>query len=192
MQKQKELKASRQTRRKSKKRLREKLKRSRKKTRLEALKAAKKKKRPIVRDFTYRDRFVTMFVNRLMKHGKKLLAYRIMYKAMAVIKRKTKRNPRKILARAMLYIQPSVEVKAKRVGGSVYQVPMKVKPARSKVLAVRWILAAARKRGGKGIVLKLVNELIDAATKTGGARKRRTEIYRMARANRAFAKFRNR
>lgn len=174
------------------KRLKLKLKIRRRKMRLEALRVAKKTKRPILRDFTYRDRFVTMFVNRIMKHGKKLLAYRIMYKAMGVIERKTKRNPRKILARAMMYIQPNVEVKAKRVGGSVYQVPLKVKPERSKVLAVRWILAAARKRGGKGIVSKLVNEFIDAAMNTGGARKRRTEIYRMARANRAFAKFRNR
>jgi len=190
MQKQKQLKLLQKDWRK--KRLRLKLKARKRKKRLESLRSAKKNKRPVVRDFTYRDRFVTMFVNRLMKNGKKLLAYRIIYKAMADIEIKTERNPRKILARAMMNIRPSVEVKAKRVGGSVYQVPLKVKQERSKVLAVRWILAAARKRGGKGIVSKLVNELIDAATKTGGARKRRTEVYRMARANRAFAKFRNR
>lgn len=148
------------------------------------------KKRIITSDPTYDSRLVHMFVNRVMKNGKKTLAYKIVYQTMDLITKKTEQNSLQILEQAVQNVKPLVEVKAQRVGGSAYQVPLEVNTERGIVLAIQWILSAARNRSGSSSVLKLTNEILDAANKTGGAMKRRSEVHRMAEANKAFAKFR--
>lgn len=149
------------------------------------------KKRSISPDPTYKSTLVQMFVNRLMKDGKKTLAYRIMYNTLTTIYQKTNENPIKLLEKAVKNVCPEVEVKPRRMGGSVLQVPLSVEPARGTVLAIQWILSAARSRHGSTIVSQLTLEIIDAAQhRTGGAMKRKGEVQKMAEANKAFARFR--
>lgn len=148
------------------------------------------KKRIILPDPYYDSKLVHMLVNRIMKDGKKTLAYKIVYQTMELITTKTQQNSLQILEKAIENVKPLVEVKAQRIGGSAYQVPLEVNPERGTVLAIQWILTAARNRAGNSSVLKLTNEILDAFEKTGGAIKRRTEVHRMAEANKAFAKFR--
>ncbi len=138
--------------------------------------------RPSVPDPMYRNRLVNMLVRRILKNGKKGLAYRILYRAMRSIKQKTQQNP--------LYVTPSVVVKSRRRGGSTYQVPTPVKPAQGRALAMRWLLAASRKRPGRSMAFKLSYELMDAARDTGQAIRKREETHRMAEANKASAHFR--
>jgi small subunit ribosomal protein S7 len=147
-------------------------------------------KRPVKSDPVYRNRLVNMFVNRVLKHGKKSLSYRIFYRAMKSIKQKTQQNPLTVLRQAVHRTTPNVAVKARRRGGSTYQVPVEVKRSQGKALAIRWILAAAHKRSGRNMSLKLTYELIDAAKQTGSAIRKRQETHKMAEANRAFAHFR--
>nr|QWZ47636.1 ribosomal protein S7 [Plagiomnium acutum] len=141
-------------------------------------------------DPIYRNRLVNMMVNRILKHGKKSLAYRILYRAMENIKRKTKKNPLSILRQAIRRVTPNVTVKARRLGGSTYQVPIEIKSAQGKALAIRWLLGASRKRSGRNMAFKLSYELIDAARDNGDAIRKKEETHRMAEANRAFAHFR--
>nr|BEI32532.1 ribosomal protein S7 [Weissia exserta] len=141
-------------------------------------------------DPIYRNRLVNMMVNRILKHGKKSLAYRILYKAMKNIKQKTKKNPLSILRQAIRRVTPNVTVKARRVGGSTYQVPIEIKSAQGKALAIRWLLGASRKRSGRNMAFKLSYELIDAARDNGEAIRKKEETHKMAEANRAFAHFR--
>uniref|UniRef100_A0AAU6PBC2 Small ribosomal subunit protein uS7c n=1 Tax=Pohlia lutescens TaxID=2779719 RepID=A0AAU6PBC2_9BRYO len=141
-------------------------------------------------DPIYRNRLVNMMVNRILKHGKKSLAYRILYKAMKNIKQKTKKNPLSVLRQAIRRVTPNVTVKARRLGGSTYQVPIEIKSAQGKALAIRWLLGASRKRSGRNMAFKLSYELIDAARDSGDAIRRKEETHRMAEANRAFAHFR--
>lgn len=141
-------------------------------------------------DPIYRNRLVNMMVNRIIKHGKKSLAYRILYKAMKNIKQKTKKNPLSVLRQAIRRVTPNVTVKARRLGGSTYQVPIEIKPAQGKALAIRWLLGASRKRSGRNMAFKLSYELIDAARDNGDAIRKKEETHRMAEANRAFAHFR--
>nr|YP_009732753.1 ribosomal protein S7 [Buxbaumia aphylla]QHU77095.1 ribosomal protein S7 [Buxbaumia aphylla] len=141
-------------------------------------------------DPIYRNRLVNMLVNRILKHGKKSLAYRILYKAMKNIGQKTKKNPLSILRQAIRRVTPNVTVKARRIGGSTYQVPIEIKSTQGKALAIRWLLGASRKRSGQNIALKLSYELIDAAKDNGDAVRKKEETHRMAEANRAFAHFR--
>lgn len=148
------------------------------------------KKRIVSADPVYQSILVHMVVNRIMKNGKKTLAYKIVYKALDQIKQKTNTNPLKTLEAAIKNVTPEVEVKARRVGGSALQIPLEVKSERGTVLAIQWILSAARKRPGRGVVLKLTQELLDASKNNGGAMKRRGEVQRMAEANKAFARFR--
>lgn len=147
-------------------------------------------KRIILPDPTYDSRLVHMLVNRVMKNGKKTLAYRIVYKSLEQLGEKTKQDPVEVLEEAINNVKPVVEVKAQRIGGAAYQVPLEVSHERGTVLAIQWILRAAKTRSGNSAVLKLTNELLDASNKLGGAIKRRSEVHRMAEANRAFAKFR--
>nr|YP_009033734.1 ribosomal protein S7 [Roya anglica]YP_009256896.1 ribosomal protein S7 [Roya obtusa]AHZ11117.1 ribosomal protein S7 [Roya anglica]ANI25987.1 ribosomal protein S7 [Roya obtusa] len=147
-------------------------------------------KRPAKPDPVYRNRLVNMLVNRILKNGKKNLAYRILYRAMKNIQNKTKKNPLAVLRQAVRRTTPNVAVKARRRGGSTYQVPVEIKPAQGKALAIRWILSAARKRPGRNMAFKLSYELMDAARQTGNAIRKREETHRMAEANRAFAHFR--
>nr|YP_010140012.1 ribosomal protein S7 [Rhodobryum laxelimbatum]QQK56310.1 ribosomal protein S7 [Rhodobryum laxelimbatum] len=141
-------------------------------------------------DPIYRNRLVNMMVNRILKHGKKSLAYRILYKSMRNIEQKTKKNPLSVLRQAIRRVTPNVTVKARRLGGSTYQVPIEIKSAQGKALAIRWLLNASEKRSGRNMSFKLSYELIDAARDNGDAIRKKEETHRMAEANRAFAHFR--
>ena len=131
-----------------------------------------------------------MLVNRILKSGKKRLAKRIVYKAFELIEFRTNQNPILILEKAIRNISPRVQLKAKRVGGATYQVPTLLNKFRSTNIAVRWIVEFSRKRAGKGMSLKLANELLEASKGLGNAIKKKEETHKMAEANKAFAQFR--
>jgi len=141
-------------------------------------------------DLRYNSVLVAMFVNRLMKKGKKSTAQRIMYDSFELIESRTGRSAVEMFEQAMQNVMPRVEVKPRRVGGATYQVPIPVDSRRQTSLAMRWILAAARARGGRSMAERLANELMDAASYQGAAFKRREDTHRMAEANRAFSHFR--
>lgn len=141
-------------------------------------------------DFRYNSVLITRFVNKINFQGKKLAAERILYGAMDIIKEKTKEDPLMVLTKAIENVRPMVEVKARRVGGANYQVPIEVKPNRSSSLAMRWILGAARDRKGANMADHLAEELLLAFKKEGSAFKKREDAHRMAEANRAFAHYR--
>jgi small subunit ribosomal protein S7 len=147
-------------------------------------------KRQVAPDVRYNSVMVADFVNRMMRGGKKSVAYRVMYGAFALIEERAKRPPLEVFEQALKNATPMIEVKPRRVGGSTYQVPVEVPPDRRNTLAMRWLLQAARARGGKSMIEKLANELMDAAQGNGAAIKKREETHKMAEANRAFASFR--
>lgn len=147
-------------------------------------------KRQIPADKKYHSIYVTMFINRMMRGGKKSIAQSIMYDAFDLIEDRAKRDPLEVFDLALRNVQPSVEVKPKRVGGSTYQVPMEVPQDRSISLAMRWILENSRSRGGRNMSEKLAAELMDAANGQGNSIKKKDDTHRMAEANRAFAHFR--
>ncbi len=147
-------------------------------------------KREIVPDPKYGDVVLAKFVNNLMYDGKKAVAEAIVYGAFDVIQERTREDPMKIFTRALENVEPMVEVKSRRVGGSTYQVPVEVRPSRRQALAMRWIITFARKRGGRSMRDKLANELIEAAHNRGNAVKKKEDTHRMAEANRAFAHYR--
>ena len=147
-------------------------------------------KRDVLPDPIYNSKVVTKVVNAIMLDGKKGTAQTILYKAFDIIKERTNEDPMTIFEKAMENIKPSLEVKSRRVGGSNYQVPIEVSPARSQALAIRWLVKYARERGGKGMAENLASELIDASNGTGGAVKKREDTHRMAEANKAFAHYR--
>jgi small subunit ribosomal protein S7 len=146
------------------------------------------KKNTTAPDPVYNSRLIHMIVNRLMKNGKKALAYKMLYDSLKDINEKTELDPLKIVEQAIQNATPSLEVKARRVGGSTFQVPLEVDPERGKALAIRWILLSCRNKTGKSMVSKLTNELIDASNKTGNAVRKRDEVLKMAEANKAFSK----
>ncbi|KAK7366094.1 hypothetical protein VNO78_38530 [Psophocarpus tetragonolobus] len=141
-------------------------------------------------DPIYRNRLVNMLVNRILKHGKKSLAYQIIYRAMKKIQQKTETNPLSVLRQAIRGVTPDIAVKARRVGGSTHQVPVEIGSTQGKALAIRWLLGASRKRPGRNMAFKLSSELVDAAKGSGDAIRKKEETHRMAEANRAFAHFR--
>ena len=147
-------------------------------------------KRDVLPDPIYNSKVVTKVVNAIMLDGKKGTAQTIVYKAFDIIKERTNEDPMNIFEKAMENIKPALEVKSRRVGGSNYQVPIEVSPARSQALAIRWLVKYARERGGKGMAENLASELIDASNGTGGAVKKREDTHRMAEANKAFAHYR--
>nr|WIA67529.1 ribosomal protein S7 [Apopellia endiviifolia]WIA67617.1 ribosomal protein S7 [Apopellia endiviifolia]WIA67793.1 ribosomal protein S7 [Apopellia endiviifolia] len=149
--------------------------------------AEKKVSKP---DPIYRNRLVNMLVNRIVRNGKKSLAYRILYRAVGSIKRRTKKNPLFVLRQAVSKAAPNVTVKARRIGGSTHQVPLEIGSTQGKALAIRWLLGASRKRSGRSMAIKLSYELVDAAKDNGIAIRKKEETHRMAEANRAFAHFR--
>ena len=148
------------------------------------------KKRLAVPDPVYNSRLVSMLTVRILKEGKKHLAQRIIYQAFDIIKEKTGEEPLTVLESAIRKVTPLVEVKARRVGGSTYQVPMEVRAFRGTNLALRWITKYSSERAGKSMAIKLANELIDSANETGNSIRKREEIHRMAEANKAFASYR--
>lgn len=146
--------------------------------------------RPLIPDIRYNNLLVSEFINRMMHGGKKSTARRVMYNALELVEDRAKREPIDVFEQALRNVAPAVEVKPKRVGGSTYQVPMEVDPQRGLSLAMRWILTAARSRGGRSMSERLAAELLDAFNNQGAAVKRKDETHRMAEANRAFAHYR--
>ena len=147
-------------------------------------------KREILPDPIYGSVLVTKLVNSIMLDGKKGVAQKVVYSAFDIIKEKTEKEPTEVFAQAMENIMPSLEVKARRVGGANYQVPMEVRPARRQTLGLRWLTAYARARGERTMAERLAGEIMDAANNTGAAVKKREEVHKAAEANKAFAHFR--
>lgn len=141
-------------------------------------------------DPIYNSRLVTLMVIRVLRSGKKSVAQRIVYKALEIIASKTDENPILILETAVKNVAPQVEVKARRVGGSTYQVPLEIRAYRGTNISLKWIIEFARDRSGRGMAAKLANEIMDAAKNTGGAIRRKEQTHKMAEANKAFAYFR--
>lgn len=148
------------------------------------------KKRIVPSDPIYNSRLVNMTIRRVMKSGKKSLAARIVYDALAIVGERTGNDPLTVFEQAVKNLTPLVEVKARRVGGATYQVPMEVKSTRGTTLALRWLIHFSRSRGGRTMASRLANEIMDAANETGAAIKKREETHRMAEANKAFAHYR--
>ncbi len=147
-------------------------------------------KKDVLPDPIYKSKVVTKLVNQVMLDGKKGLAQRIVYGAFDIIKEKTGAEPIEVFNQAVENVKPVLETKARRVGGANYQVPMEIRPERRQTLAIRWIVAFARKRSGeRGMDAKLAGEILDAYNSTGASIKRRDEMHRMAEANKAFAHF---
>jgi small subunit ribosomal protein S7 len=147
-------------------------------------------KREIRPDPIHQDRLVTQLVNKIMQDGKKTLAERIVYDALANLQERSGMEPVAGLKKAMENVRPMLEVRSRRVGGATYQVPVEVPQRRGTSLAIRWIVGVARDRKGKGMADKLSSELLDALQGTGAAVKKREDLHRMAEANRAFAHYR--
>jgi len=147
-------------------------------------------KRDVLADPMYNNVVVTKLVNNIMLDGKKGVAQKIVYGAFAKVEEKTGKPALEVFNAAMENIMPVLEVKAKRVGGATYQVPIEVKPKRRQTLALRWITAFSRARGEKNMEDKLAAEIMDAANSTGASVRRKEEMHRMADANKAFAHYR--
>nr|YP_010903138.1 ribosomal protein S7 [Hypnea pseudomusciformis]WCH55192.1 ribosomal protein S7 [Hypnea pseudomusciformis]WCH55591.1 ribosomal protein S7 [Hypnea pseudomusciformis]WCH56785.1 ribosomal protein S7 [Hypnea pseudomusciformis] len=147
-------------------------------------------KRFISPDPIYQSKLISMLTVRILKNGKKGLAQKIIYKALDIIEKKTSSNPLEVLEQAIRNSTPLVEVKARRVGGSTYQVPMEVRAYRGTNLALRWLTKFSKNRSGKNMSIKLANEIIDAYKDIGNTIKKREETHRMAEANKAFAHYR--
>lgn len=147
-------------------------------------------KREILPDPIYNSQLLTKFVNVVMKDGKKTVAERILYDALATIRERTEDDPMKVFKKAIDNVKPAVEVKSRRVGGSTYQVPIEVRPSRRLALSMRWLIQSAARRGEKTMKQRLANELMEAAENRGAAIKKREDTHRMAEANKAFAHYR--
>ena len=147
-------------------------------------------KRDVLADPIYNDKVVTKLINSIMLDGKKGVAQKIVYGAFDRMQAATGENPVETFQKAMNNVMPVLEVKAKRIGGATYQVPIEVKPERRQALALRWITAFSRKRSEKTQAERLANELLDAANNTGASVKRKEEMHRMAEDNKAFAHYR--
>ena len=147
-------------------------------------------KRDVLPDPIYKSKIVAKLINTIMLDGKKGIAQSIVYEAFETVKKKTGQDALEVFNKAMENIIPQLEVKSRRVGGSNYQVPVEVTPARGLALALRWLTKYSRERGGKGMADNLASEIIDAANGTGAAVKKREDTHRMAEANKAFAHYR--
>jgi small subunit ribosomal protein S7 len=148
------------------------------------------KKRKPQPDHFYSSTLISIFVNTILKKGKKNLAQKIVYTAMERVKQKAKEDPLKMFEKAVENVRPVLETKSRRVGGATYQVPIEVALNRSTSLAVRWLIRYARDRAGKSMEEKLSAEIIDAVNNRGGAVKKKEDIHKMAESNRAFAHYR--
>ena len=147
-------------------------------------------KRDVLPDPLYGSKLVTKLINNVMHDGKKGVAQKIVYDAFAAIEEKSGQNPLEVFNEALENVMPVLEVKARRVGGSNYQVPMEVRPERRQTLGLRWIVAFARTRSERTMSERLAGEIMDAKNSAGGAYKKKEETHRMADANKAFAHFR--
>ena len=147
-------------------------------------------KRDVLPDPVYNSKLVTRLVNSVMYDGKKGVAQKIVYDAFDIIKEKTGKEPVEVFEAAMENVMPVLEVKARRVGGATYQVPMEVRPERRQTLGLRWITNYSRLRSERTMKERLANEIMDAVNETGSAFKKREDTHKMAEANKAFAHFR--
>ena len=147
-------------------------------------------KRDVLPDPLYNSKLVTRLINSVMLDGKKGVAQKIVYGAFDIVKEKTGKEPTEIFEQAMENIMPSLEVKARRVGGATYQVPMEVRPERRQTLGLRWLTTYARNRSERTMRERLAGELMDAVNNMGGAVKKREDTHKMAEANKAFAHYR--
>lgn len=148
------------------------------------------RKRDVLPDFVYNSKIVTKLINQVMLDGKKATAEGIVYGSFDIIKEKLNVEPDKYFLEALENLKPLLETKARRVGGSNYQVPIEVTPARQQTLAIRWLVTYARKRNEKSMELKLANEIMDAYNSTGGAYKKKDDTHKIAESNKAFAHYR--
>ena len=147
-------------------------------------------KRDVLADPLYNNKVVTKLINNIMLDGKKGVAQKIVYGAFAKVEEKAGKPALDVFEEAMNNIMPLLEVKARRIGGSTYQVPIEVRPDRRQALALRWLVMFSRKRGEKTMEQRLANEILDAANNTGAADKRKEDMHKMAEANKAFAHYR--
>ena len=147
-------------------------------------------KREVLPDPKFGDIVLTKFMNAIMMHGKKSVAERIVYGALEIVEDKAKTEPMRMFHDALENIEPSVEVRSRRVGGATYQVPVEVRHERKQALAIRWLVKASRSRNENTMRERLAGELMDAANNRGSAVKKREDTHKMAEANRAFAHYR--
>lgn len=147
-------------------------------------------KRDVLPDPMYKSKLVTKLINNIMLDGKKGVAQKIVYDAFDIVKEKTDKDPLEVFILALENIMPTLEVKAKRVGGATYQVPMEVRPERRQTLGLRWLTAYTRKRSEKTMRERLANEILDAINNLGASVKKREDTHKMADANKAFAHYR--
>ena len=147
-------------------------------------------KRDVLPDPLYKSKLVTRLINNVMLDGKKGVSQKIVYGAFDIIKDKTGKDPLEVFEQAMENVMPSLEVKARRVGGATYQVPMEVRPERRQTLGLRWLTNYSRLRSEKTMKERLAGEILDAVNGAGGAAKKRDDTHKMAEANKAFAHYR--
>ena len=147
-------------------------------------------KRTILPDHKFKDLILAIFMNRIMKDGKKSVSEKIVYGAFDIVSKKTDKSPIEYFHDALNNVKPSLEVRSRRVGGATYQVPMEVRPRRAQALAMKWIVDSAIKRNEKTMRERVASEIMDAFNNKGNAVKKREEIHKMADANRAFSHFR--
>lgn len=147
-------------------------------------------KREVMEDPIYKDKVVTKLINQVMKDGKKGIAQKIVYGAFDYIREKTGEDPLEVFRKAMENVMPLLEVKARRVGGATYQVPVEVRPERRQTLGIRWIVNYARERGERTMKERLAKEIMDAANNVGASVKKKEDTHKMAEANKAFAHYR--
>jgi len=157
------------------------------------MRKSKAKKRPLLPDSRFNDQLVTRFVNNLMWSGKKSTAFALFYDAIDIIEEK-KQNEEKtslqVWKDGLSNVMPHVEVRSRRVGGATFQIPMPIRPDRKISMAMKWLISAARKRNEKSMALKLASEILAAEKEEGAAVKKRTDVHKMAEANKAFSHFR--
>jgi small subunit ribosomal protein S7 len=146
--------------------------------------------RPVVADPVYNSTVVTKVINQVMLDGKRSIAQSVVYDAMEIAAKKLSAEPMDVFTKALENIKPVLEVKARRVGGSTYQVPMEIRPERRQTLAIRWLVLYARQRSERKMANKLAVELVDAYNNAGAAFKKKEDVHRMAEANKAFASYR--
>ena len=146
-------------------------------------------KRDVIADPMYNSKLVTKLVNNVMLDGKKTVAQKMVYDAFDIIKEKEQRDPLEVFEEALNNVMPVLEVKARRVGGATYQVPLEIRPERRQTLGLRWLVSYARNRHEKTMAEKLAGEILDAIAGNGGAFKKKEDMHRMAEANKAFAHY---
>ncbi len=147
-------------------------------------------RRELMPDPIYRSVLVTQVVNKVLQRGKRALAERIVYDALAIVEQKTGSEPLSTLKRAVDNIKPQLEVRSRRVGGATYQVPVEVRPRRANTLAIRWLIGYSRQRRERSMAERLANEILDASNGVGASVKRREDLHKMAESNKAFAHYR--